>query len=219
MYRLAIVACLIFAGCQPRVEQAESVFEADDGEFVLTIVLDMSSSFEPLMAEDGKAWAFVCEIIEKYFRDRIGHNDKLILAQLSNSDRALLWKGTPLELRQEFPTAAAFRAWVASKADPNGSRLYEGIVQAVEYTLSDPGNRKSAMFVVSDMIDSAGDDGRDKAVSALTKVGKSGGVGLYYVDVQRCAEWKRLLQDAGVPAENMVVEADIVGHPMLPRFE
>src|SRR5947207_2928301 len=119
--RLVIVACLVMflAGCQKRAEQADGVFQSDDGEYVLTIVLDMSSSFRELMADNGKAWSFVCQVIDKYFRDRIGHNDKLILAQLSASDRALLWYGTPLQLRQEFSSASAFRDWLASHADPN----------------------------------------------------------------------------------------------------
>jgi hypothetical protein len=220
MYRLVIIACaLMFVGCQQRAEQ-QSVFEPDDGEYVLTIVLDMSISFRELM--DDKAWTFLCQIIDRYFQERIGHNDKLILAQLSASDRALLWMGTPLELRQEFKSATEFRAWVESKADPNGSNLHDGIVQAVEYTLTDAasGKGKSAVMILSDMIDSKGADGRERAVSALAKVGKSGGgVGLYYVDVQQCALWKKLLHDAGVPDANVIVEADIVGHPNLPRFE
>jgi hypothetical protein len=224
MYRLAsFVLVLFFVGCQKRVGEPETVFQEEDGEYVLTIVMDLSSSFQELMAEDGKAWEFVCQIIDKYFRDRIGHNDKLILAQLSASDRALVWKGSPLELRQEFASASEFHEWISSKADPNGSRLYDGIVQAVEYTMSDPiiadGRGRSAVFVLSDMVDSGGDVGRERAVKALAEVGKTGGVGLYYVDVKRCGLWEKLLLDAGIPARNVSVQADIVGHPSLPRFE
>jgi hypothetical protein len=220
MYRLMVIAfALLFVGCQQRIEQ-ESAFEPEEAEYVLTIVLDLSSSFRELL--DDKAWTFLCQIIDRYFEDRIGYNDKLILAQLSASDRVLLWKGTTLELRQEFKSGAEFRAWIDAKADPNGSDLYEGIVQVVDYTLSDPAGAKgkSAVLVLSDMIDSKGADGRERAVEALAKVGKGGGsVGLYYVDVKQCALWKKLLRDAGVPDAKTIVEADIVGHPTLPRFE
>lgn len=224
MYRLAVILfALSLVGCQKRAADPETVFQAEDSEYVLTIVLDLSSSFQELMAKDGKAWEFVCQIIDQYFRDRIGHNDKLILAQLSASDRALVWKGSPLELRQEFASAEEFHAWISSKADPNGSRLYEGIIQAVEYMKSDPviagGRGKSAVFILSDMIDSGGDAGREQAISALAEAGKTGGVGLYYVDVKRCGMWEKLLLDAGIPASNLSVQADIVGHPTLPRFE
>jgi hypothetical protein len=88
--------------------------------------------------------------------------------------------------------------------------------------LADPVGRKgkSAVFILSDMIDSTGEAKRGKAVDALARVGKSGGgVGLYYVNVQRCTLWKKLLHDAGVPDANVIVEADIVSHPTLPRFE
>jgi hypothetical protein len=219
----SLLACL--SGCQNRTE-SEAVFQPDDGEYVLTIVLDLSSSFSELMAEDGKAWSFVCQVIDKYFRDRIGQNDKLIVAQLSASDRALLWYGTPLQLRQEFASGSAFRDWLVSKADPSGSRVYDGIVQAVGYTLADPivssGKGKSAVFILSDMVDngSGAVEGREKAIRALAEVGKSGGVvGLYYVDVRHCSLWNQLLRDAGIPASNLHVEADIVGHPVLPYFD
>ena len=195
----------------------DRVFEADDGQYVLTVAVDMSSSFEE--ARNEKAWEFLCQVVDRYFRDRIGRNDKLILAQLSENDRALLWKGTPLELRQKFSTAGEFRQWVESKSDPNGSRLYDGIVQAVEYAESDRGKGRSAVFILSDMIDSTEGGARDRAVNALARIGKQGGVGLYYVDVKQCKLWEKLLRDAGVPEENMVIEADIVGHPTLPRFE
>ncbi len=226
--RVLFVACLMlpFTGCEKRIEQAGGPFQADDGEYVLTIALDMSASFGELMAEDGKAWSFVCQIIDRYFRDRLGNNDKLILAQLSGSDRALLWSGTPLQLRQEFASATEFRNWVMSKADPKASHVYEGIAQAVEYTLSDPvvagGRGKAAVFILCDMIDNTPDNGpaRERAVSALAHVAKQGGgLGLYFVDVRLCGEWNRLLRDAGVPEGNVCIQADIVGHPALPSFE
>jgi hypothetical protein len=45
--RLCVFVCLAmsFCGCQQRVEHSERVFASDDGEYVLTIVLDMSGSF------------------------------------------------------------------------------------------------------------------------------------------------------------------------------
>ena len=224
---LLLTMCLAasVAGCQKRLARPESAFGADDGEFVLTIAIDMSSSFQPMMADDGRAWAFVCQVVDKYFRDRIGRNDKLILAQLSASDKAVLWRGTPLQLRQEFASGAAFRDWLVSRADPNGSFLYEGILQAAEYTLADPivasGRGKSAVFVLSDMADNSENSGkkRQQAVDALAEVGKNRGiVGLYFVDVRLCPTWQRLLRDAGLDATQAHVEAEVVGQPLLPSF-
>jgi hypothetical protein len=196
---------LCAVGCQERVNQSEEVFRADDGGYVLTIAVDMSGSFKKFMAEDGKAWSFVCQVVDKYFRDRLGHSDKLILAQLSGSEQSLLWRGTPLELRQEFPSASAFHDWLAAHADPHGSRIYDGIAQAVEYTLSDPvmtsGNGKAAVFILSDMRDTAKNrkQARERVIKALAEVASRDGViGLYYVDVPLVRKWRKVLNDAGI---------------------
>jgi hypothetical protein len=217
---------LSVAGCQERADQSEGVFRTDGGEYVLTIALDLSGSFEELMAEDGKAWAFVCQVLDKYFRDRLGHSDKLILAQLSGSEQSLLWRGTPLELRQEFPSAAAFRDWLVAHTDPHGSRIYDGITQAVEYTLADPvmssGKGKAAVFILSDLCDTGPNqkEKRKRVIKSLAEVARRDGViGLYYVDVPLVPKWRKVLTDAGVPAANLQIEADIVGRPLLPSFE
>lgn len=223
---IAVCLSAFATGCQQRIERTESVFQPDESEYVLTIVLDMSLSFQELMAEDGKAWAFVCQVVDKYFHDRIGRSDKLILAQLSASDRALLWRGTPLELRQEFASASDFRDWLTTRTDPNGSLVFDGIVQAVEYTLAEPavasGKGKSAVFILSDMIDNSPNSAQsqERALKALGELGqKHGVIGLYYVDVRLCSTWRELLREAGVPDTQTRVEAEIVGSPLLPNFD
>lgn len=223
---LLVCTCLAMciAGCRKRVERPEFAFGSDDGEFVLTVVIDMSSSFQGMMARDGKAWDFMCQVVDKYFRDRIGSSDKLIIAQLSGSDKAVLWQGTPLQLRRDFASGAAFRNWLSSCADPRGSLVYDGIVQAVEYTLSDPimesGKGKAAVFILSDMVDTSdSDQASERAVEALAAIGRDRGVvGLYFVDVKLCSKWRRMLTDAGIPASHMHVEAEVVGSPLLPTF-
>jgi hypothetical protein len=112
------------------------------------------------------------------------------------------------------------------QADPKSSRVYDGLVQAVEYTLADPvmvrGKGKAAVFVISDMIDNTPDNAarRARAVNALTQVGKRGGVvALFFVDVQLCAPWGQLLRDAGMPEASLCIQADIVGQPRLPIFD
>ena len=64
-----------------------------------------------------------------------------------------------------------------------------------------------------------GDTAEEQAVNALAEIGRNGGVvGMYFVDVRLCPKWRRLLQDAGVPATHSRVEAEIVGRPVLPNF-
>jgi len=105
--------------------------------------------------------------------------------------------------------------FLISKSTMSGSRVYDGISDAMEYCLSDPRLRKSsrlALLVCSDMEDTSPD--RDKAeerlVSNLKDFGKHGGVvGMYWVRTQQpnlVSVWRRHLDEAGVTG---VVEGDI----------
>lgn len=219
--------CLLLSvvcGCAPRRQVEATPLRNDESEYVLAILLDLSGSFAHLMAEDGKAYDFALIVMDRYFRDRIGTNDKMIIAQVSGTDRALLWEGTPLDLRREFPSADAFRDFLLSKADPGGSLVHEGLARTVEYVTSDPqvasGKAKSAIFVLSDMLDN-GPDGREsqeRAARALAAYSQKGGVvGLYYVDQSLVAQWRQILRDAKIP--DYCVECEIVGKPPLPSFE
>lgn len=213
-------------GCQKRIERPEYILKPDESEYVLTILLDMSGSFSSMMADDGKAYMFVCQVVDKYFRDRLGTHDRLILAQLSGTERALLWQGTPFDLRQDFQSASAFRDFLMAKADPRSSRIHNGIAQAVTYSLEDPvvaeGKGKAAVFVLSDMLDNSPDSelSKERAIKALTEFGQKGGVvGLYYLDTLMCAEWRQILRDAKMSPTHFRVEPDIVGRPSLPNFD
>src|SRR5258708_19564846 len=109
-----VLAC----GCGPIREIPSTVLAPDEDEHVACVVIDLSGSFEHMMAEDGKAYDFVLQVIDRFFRDRIGTRDKLIIAQVSASDRLLLWHGTPQELRQQFPSPIAFRPFLFQKTTP-----------------------------------------------------------------------------------------------------
>jgi hypothetical protein len=191
---------------------------------VLINLLDLSGSFEQLMADDGKPYEFALQVVDQYFRDQLGSNSKVIIAQISNTDRSLLWQGSPHELRQQFPTAAAFREFLRSKNDPSGSRVFESVAQTLDYVTSEPsvsrGKAKSAVFVLSDMLDTSTDSEKSKecALRALANYGQHGGtIGFYYVDQLLVPQWRQYATDAGI--KRCCVEADIVGKPSLPCFD
>lgn len=130
-----------------------------------------------------------------------------------------------MELRQQFPSAAEFRDWLVARAKPGGSRIYDGITQAAEYTLADPviadGKGKPVLFVLSDMRDNGPNrkQARERAIKVLADLVRHDGViGLYYVDVPLVPKWQKVLSDAGIPAASLRVEADIVESPVLPNF-
>ena len=125
-----LLSVVIFlTGCEKRRESSQAIFNSDqDVEYVLSVIVDLSGSFEDLMAEKGKAYEFLLHVVDRYFRDRIGSQDKLMISQISANERSLLWEGTPLQLRREFPTPEAFRNLLRSKADPVGSRVNDAVL-------------------------------------------------------------------------------------------
>ncbi len=217
---------VLFCGCEPRRQSpadSSSTFAHQESQYVLTVLLDMSGSFQHEMTDGGKAHRFNMRIIDRYFRERLGSNDQLIIAQISGDSRSLLWQGTPLQLRKDFPSATAFGEFLRSKTNPQGSLVHDAIASTVDYILADPnvssGTAKSALFVLSDLADTASSpESKERALQSLAAYGQAGGVvGLYYVDQSLVPEWRTNLRLAGI--QESCVEADIVGTPTLPRFE
>jgi hypothetical protein len=214
---------LLISGCHPRLDISESIITPHEGEYLVSILIDLSGSFSEMMATDGHAYDFLLQILDRYFRDRIGTNDQIVISQISGgTNRSLLWQGTPVELRQRFPTADAFRVFLLSKADAAVSRVYDALSQTVEYTMSDSnvvsGKAKSAVFCLTDMLDTSVDQSKERAVKALNDYGRMGGVvGIYFCEQGQVAEWRQILTDAGI--RNSCVEPEFVGHPKLPSFD
>ena len=130
-------AAILLAGCTKSTEQdnaAQVTLGGDDAELIVVIALDLSGSFADLMTRDGKAYEFTMRVVDNYFRNAIGTQNRIIIAQLSAHDRqALLWDGTPIQLRQDFPSAAEFRTFLLSRSNPAGSRIHDGVADALDY--------------------------------------------------------------------------------------
>lgn len=220
---LLTVLLVSTAGCEKRTPVEPTVFARADDEYRLTIMVDLSGSFADKMADEGHAYRFALQVIDEYFRNRIGFNDTLVIAQISAS-KPLLWEGKPLDLRREFPSAGAFRDFLLQKSDPNGSLVYDGIHTTLEYLLMDPGVRggrtKSALLVLSDLVDTGPEPGprARRLKQTLAEYAACGGtVGLYYVDTSLLGIWTKVLSETGV--QEFAVESEIVGKPHLPTFE
>lgn len=223
MKPLILILCLVcLFGCDKRKIVEDETFAPRDHTQVAMIVLDLSGSFQHLMAEEGKGYAFALNVIDSYFKAKNGSDDRLIIAQVSGNNRALLWEGKPMELRREFPSAAKFRAFLEKRGDPNASFVHEGVIHSLNYLLSEPavasGQAKPAVFVLSDMVDSGGKPDTDQRMeAALAEFSKTSGVlGVYFCDQFLIADWRTRLQKAGIKG---VVESEIVGRPTLPNFE
>ena len=193
-------------------------------DYVIAIAIDLSGSFSQLMAEDGKAYEFALRVVDRYYRDRVGTNDTLIISQISGNQRALLWHGKPLDLRRQFPSAASFRDFLLERSNPGGSLVNEAFAQTLDYLVREPnvssGRAKSALFVLSDMLDNSPEraESLQKVRDSLADYGRLGGVvGLYYVDMYYVPSWQQTLQQAGLREYH--VESEIVGSPVLPSFD
>jgi len=225
MYRSFLTfAVLLACGCTPRVQTAPStVFAPPEDEHVCCIVFDLSGSFTQHMIDGGAAYEFALQVIDRYFRDRIGTRDKIVIAQISAADRFLLWHGTPQELRQQFPSADDFRTFLSQHADPAGSRVFDGVSQAVRYVLTEPAvvaGAKPAVFVLSDLLDTSPDveECLNRTKDALKELGeKDGTIGFYYVAHDLVSDWRAWLQTTGV--RHSVVTSEIVATPELPSWD
>lgn len=221
--KLSCLLLLVVCGCGPRIAERETPLVEDEAPFVMAILLDMSGSFAGLMADDGKAYEFTMNLLDQHFRERMGQEDKIIIAQIGGTDRALLWQGTPMQLRQDFGDAGTFRDFLKEKA-LGSSNIHYSIAQTVDYVMSERnvmnGKAKHAVFILSDMLDSGDDQAetRKQALEALKTYGESGGsIGMYYVDQLMLPDWRRDLNAAGL--KDWRCEADIVGRPNLPSWE
>lgn len=223
---LAVLAtAVLLPGCEKRRNDSASPLVAEDIDYVLIMVFDLSGSFTDLMAHRGKAYAFALRVMDRYFRDRLGENDRIIIGQISATDKALIYDGSPVRLRREFPSAEAFRDHLLAHADPNGSRVHAATAAALDYALVTypgitAGKTRSALFVLSDMEDTTATakHSEQALLRSLRQYGRANGiVGLYYVEEPRLAPWRSRLRDAQV--RSFVVESRIVGEPTLPSFE
>jgi hypothetical protein len=221
---------LTVAGCAPRRDPAQTSISSAtlgerDDERVLLIALDLSPSFRDKIVKSGEAYSFALRAIDRYFRGSAGSQDRLVIAQLSDSaDRSLLWEGKPLDLRRQFPTPDAFRDYLISKADSSGSHIYKGLRCAMQYVFSDSrvtaGKTKAAVIVISSMNDDGHYTENEEGYMnhEICQLGWRGGaIGFYFVDQNQVVRWRERLLVFGV--KNSVVESEIVGKPQLPSFD
>jgi hypothetical protein len=193
-------------------------------DYILAVAADTSGSFvEEMFGSSGRAYQFTLRAIERLFRDRAGTNDRVLLAQLSANTRALLWEGTPRSLKKRFGSSEKLKDYILQRSCPNGSCLYAGIAQVLNYILSLPGvkegDTKVCILVLSDMDDNSPTQTEDKErmIEALKKFKDiKGKIGFYFIDIQCLETTRQCLIDAGL--DPRYVESGIVEEPTLPSF-
>lgn len=220
---IVLLVCLSGLACEARRQREVSPLPTAHREYLVAVVLDLSGSYQRLMLDEGKAWHFFNAVINRFFQDRAGSDDRIVIAQISATPKALLWEGTPMNLRRDFPNAAAFKDYLSKHSHPAGSRVHDSIADMVEYVNDYPGVKegktRTAVFVLSDMDNNiGGEESKKRLLSSLdTYAKRNGTVGMYWVEGRLLGEWKRHLQTCGF--KSSVVESDIVSQPTLPSFD
>ena len=219
-----LTVCTIL-GCEPVSDQEQAAkiepLKVPKRDYILALAVDTSGSFiGEMFARDARGYRFMQHAVDRFFRDRMGADDHVLIAQLSGNKRPLLWEGTPRDLKRRFGDSETLRTFLAQASDTAGSRLYDGVAQTLEYVYSLPGVKEGetqvCVLVLSDMEDNAS-GGKARMVEGLRKLkGLGSGIGFYFVDIDRMEDTRQCLREAGL--DPRFVESRIVENPPLPSF-
>ena len=202
-------------GCTPR-DKGGSVFRQEASDYVLLIAVSEE------VTESDHAYQYILMAIDKYFQDRIGTSDQIMIARIEGV-RPLVWKGTPRALRREFPNPESFRKAVLASGKETGS-LNDGLARSLRMVMKTysvaKGNAKAVTMVMSSMNDPQPSEESDAHfIESLVEYWKSGGqIAFYFVDQLRIEEIEEKTLKAGM-TEWLPIESDANGYPYLPEFE
>jgi len=200
-------------------------FETTQLDACLVIVVDMSGSFRDRWTND--AYDLFISLSDQYFDQAIGSDSRLVIAQLSAADRAVIFEGRPSELMKRFAGPEELGEFLMASSDPSGSQVYEATRRAIDYARSIDGvvdETRLMTAILSDMQDSEYDQSQRIAagrklldsLNAYREVG--GGLALYYVASDEVPRWRRILDKAGFEPGQFVIENELTENPRLPEF-
>lgn len=207
---IAFFATLAAIGCTPVAEhtgkvQSASPLTREAYDYVLIMPVDKSGSFQTLMKPGGKGLEFANRTITHYFQNRIGNNDYLVVSQLSANRQALLWQGSPRQLRTEFTDIGEWAEMLDKKAAEGGSRVWDGLSDSLEIVMTDPSmwnnHTKVILIGLTDMENNLVDSytSEQRLLRNLKAFAQHGGViGLYFVAPNECIRWRDSLQSPQV---------------------
>lgn len=219
-YLTALAFAAALAGCSkyeppPRTD----TFAQDEPNYVMVVAIDMSGSYASVA--DEKAYAALTGMIRQFYRDRSGEKDKLVIAQISGTPQAPIWEGTPKDFARQFGKAD-FRAFLRSKSNAGGSRVFDSISDALDYSMQYvSGKGRACLTCFTDFEDNLSKPGgEERLVQTLTRFSARGGtVGCYWVGMPFVERWSANLKRAGFPPKGYVVSSAINDNPPLPTFE
>lgn len=216
---LGMLAVLLLVGCEARQAEKPAPVFNQQTDYMIVAVVDVTGSYLEILEQKG--FPLLLATCDKFFSDRVGNNDRLVIARVSGSTRSLLWDGPPMALRESFPTAKAFREFL-EKNGGGGSRVNESVTEAVKYVMDFPGvaQEKTCVMVLSDMDDNFPNSDKTRAdmLQTISDYAKKGGsMGFYFVAQFEVNELRAGLGKCGFK-HPPIVESEIVVSPQLPTF-
>lgn len=228
---LVLIGLLLFLllnqpGCVPTQPHTTAPFAPTELESCLTVVVDMSGSFHGSL--DEQAYPLLVELMDRFFTHSSGGETRVVIAQLSGAEQAVLYEGRPADLRNRFDSPDELAAFLRERSDPSASPVYRSVGQTLAHVNALPGvtERTRLMTVVlSDLDDNElrserRSEDTTRLVRALKRYRELGGaLALYCVAPEEVSRWRQILQLAGFARERCVVESQLVARPTLPSFE
>lgn len=222
-----IVVALATTGCvESQRNDDRQPFAADPIDSCLTVVVDMSGSFAGQLST--RAYPLLIELCDSFFTEGAGTESRVVICQLSGTEKSVLFQGRPHELQSSFNSPEELANFLQEKSDPGSSQVYKATDQAISYVCAIPRVSEETRLmtvILSDMIDSESRDpertknGKRMLASLRRYQELGGGLALYYVDEDETGRWSRILDKAGFLPGSYVIESTLVARPELPRFD
>lgn len=228
-YIIATIAALIpCSGCVKSPDLGNSApFESQELDACLSIVIDMSGSFSDLW--EDRAYHLFLSLSDQYFNDSMGTENRLIISQLSGQEQAVLFEGTPADLRRQFGSPEELNEFLQENSDPGASHVYAATQRTLDYVSGVTGvtsETRLLTVILSDMIDTqpsshTWDDTQPHPLKESLRRYQAlgGGLALYFVAESQRNHWKDLLREAGFQPGYYMIESDLAANPQLPRFD
>lgn len=220
------VGALLLSGCVPsQTGKDYHPFETVEIDSCLTILIDMSGSFAE--SWDDRAYPLFLELSETYFNEAMGTENRLVIAQLSGNNQAVLFEGKPADLQTRFRSPEELVEFLKKRSDPTRSHVYAALQSTTDYVLQMPGVTEQSRLmtvVLSDLRDSSTNASRSTSgremVESLREYRLRGGVlALYYVASDEIERWETVLAESGFTDRDYLIQGELTATPQLPKFD
>ncbi|QDU98622.1 hypothetical protein [Lignipirellula cremea] len=225
---LVPLVALIANGCvkSTAIQGGHKPFEMEAVDECLVLIADMSGSFSE--SWDDRAYTLFLELMDRFFQEGMGSESRVVLGQLSGSDKVILFQGTPAELRRRFRSPEDLNNFLRENSDPSRSAVFDATGKTVDYIRSMQGvteKTRVLTVILSDMVESESNQttrsqSGHRMLNSLKRYKEQGGtLALYFVALDEMPRWRQILEMAGFEPGQYVIENAIVAKPELPRFD